>query len=221
MANTTDQIDPQKLLFSGGSPLGESAASGVNGGSSVTQNEFSVVTDICNRNQQTKFIVTAWSWTTAGRPFSLAAQIAQNQWTILIFLLKKGGASIQDATNWQKMPVETFCHWLEKSNSSDAAGLDVVTEIGKLTVTCDPDDQQENAGFTLLRKTQDILRRVQGDTSLTIEKEQAIIKLWGQTTFKNNEHRPMADKLRAKMLQYKCQSVMDFIDRQVFAKPKR
>ena len=89
MANTTDQIDPQKLLFSGGSPLGESAASGVNGGSSVTLNEFSVVTDICNRNQQTKFIVTARSWTTAGRPFSLAAQIAQNQSTIFIFLLKE------------------------------------------------------------------------------------------------------------------------------------
>ena len=68
-------------------------------------------------------------------------------------------------------------HWLEKSNSSDASGLDVVTEIGKLTVTRNPDDQQENAGFTLLRKTQDILRRVQGDMSLTIEEEQAIINL--------------------------------------------
>ena len=108
MENTTDQIDPQKLLFSGGSSLGESGTSGVVngssvtlnespvvsvtsgvvGGSSVTLNEFLVVTDICNRNQQKKFIITAKSWTTAGRPFNISAQIAKNQWFILTYLLR-------------------------------------------------------------------------------------------------------------------------------------
>ena len=216
MANTTDQIDPQKLLFSGGSPLGESATSGVvNGssvtlnespvvsvtsgvvggssvtqneiisGSSVTLNEFSVVTEICNKNQQKKFIITARSWTTARRPFQISAQISRNQWAIIPFLLKKGGAPMQEANNWATMPIDTFCHWLEKSNSSEDSGLDVVIEIGKLKVKCHPDELNNNAGFTLLRESQEVIRRVQGDMELTAEEEQAILKLWMQSAFKN------------------------------------
>ena len=211
MANTTYQIDPQKLLFSGGSPLGEGATSGVISGSSVTLNEFSVVTDICNKNQQKKFIITARSWTTAGRPFSIAAQIAQNQWTILTFLLKKGGAPTNEAQSWARMPIETFCHWLEKSNSSDASGLDVVIEIGKLKVKCNPDELNNNAGFTMLRESQEVTRRVQGDMELTTEEEQAILKLRMQGAFKNNEHQKMADKLRAAMLKYSCESIANFV----------
>ena len=231
MENTTDQIDPQKLLFSGGSPLGESATSGVVngssvtlnespivsatggvvGGSSVTLNEFSVVTDICNRNQQRKFIITARSWTTANRPFSIAAQIAKNQWDILTFLLKKGGAPWDEAQSWARMPIETFCHWLEKSNSSEASGLDVVIEIGKLKVKCNPDELNNNAGFTLLRESREITQRVQGDIELTEAEEQAILKLWMSSAFKNNEHQKMADKLRAAMLKYNSESIKKFI----------
>jgi hypothetical protein len=53
---------------------------------------------------------------------------------------------------------------------------------------------------------------VQGGMELTAEEDQAILKLWMQSAFKNNEHPKMADKRRAAMLKYHYTSIKQFVD---------